>query len=148
LQAIGKATELMFPRSGTAAHATFEKLLQEVTEPYRSEAQDPFILAGPEFVVSEEHIRPLAMALHELGTNAVKYGALSVPEGTVSVTWKVLDEDTIEIEWQEEGGPPVTEPSEKGLGSELLSRLLFRAPDTIQVTYEPAGVVCRIVLRR
>ncbi|WP_395673821.1 sensor histidine kinase [Phenylobacterium sp.] len=86
---------------------------------------------------------PLVLALHELATNATKYGALSNSDGCVRVTWRV-EGDRCRIRWTEEGGPPVEPPTRRGLGA----RLLRRQPglDQVSVDYAPDGVVCEIVI--
>jgi two-component sensor histidine kinase len=65
----------------------------------------------------------LSLMLHELATNAAKYGALSVPEGRVTLSWAVKGA-MLSLEWRESGGPAVKEPASKGLGSRLLDRML------------------------
>jgi two-component sensor histidine kinase len=88
----------------------------------------------------------LAMALHELATNAVKYGALSVPEGRVALTWTVADDEdglALEFTWRETHGPEVAAPVRKGFGSRLLERgLAAELNGTVRVDYRPSGLVC------
>jgi two-component sensor histidine kinase len=87
---------------------------------------------------------PLALVLHELATNASKYGALSVPGGWVEVRWRVRLEDPSEatIEWSEHGGPPVNPPTRRGLGSRLLRG--GSGISSIKIDFDPKGVRCRI----
>jgi two-component sensor histidine kinase len=145
LAAIGKATDLMFPRDASAQPATILDLLQDLTAPYRSADHDPFHFHGPD-IVMDSQARNLAMAFHELITNALKYGSLSVPEGRVSVEWHRTGEGTFEITWQEAGGPAVAAPSSYGLGSTLLTRLLFPPPDQVTVEYAASGVTAHFKL--
>ena len=87
------------------------------------------------------------MALHELGTNAVKYGALSTDEGRVAIAWSVRREaDTrLALCWSESGGPVVKTPTRTGFGSRLIERSLARElAGEVQLSYEPSGVVCTI----
>jgi chemotaxis family two-component system sensor kinase Cph1 len=80
------------------------------------------------------------LALHELATNATKYGALSCPEGRVSVQWDV-EESKFRLEWQESGGPPVAPPVQKGFGSRLLEELVIRdLGGHAKLDYDGAGV--------
>ena len=86
----------------------------------------------------------LSMALHELATNAIKYGALSVPSGTVSVEWSIEGEGAdrrLLFAWTERGGPPVTAPVRTGFGTRMIERVLGRhvRGDTA-IRYEPDGV--------
>ena len=87
------------------------------------------------------------MALHELGTNAVKYGALCQEGGTVEIGWRVSrgDETRLSLRWTERGGPPVVPPTRTGFGSRLIERSLARElAGEVTLTYEPGGVVCTI----
>jgi two-component sensor histidine kinase len=84
------------------------------------------------------------MALHELGTNAVKYGALSVPEGRLAIDWHA-DVDRLHLDWREYGGPPVAMPEHRGFGVRMIERAL--ASDLggrVKVDFDSAGVHCAI----
>jgi two-component sensor histidine kinase len=87
--------------------------------------------------------------MHELATNAVKYGALSQDEGRITVQWRVLESAgtrRLELEWRESGGPPVTAPSHRGFGSRLIERSLSRElHGDVKLDFEPAGLVCHII---
>ena len=86
----------------------------------------------------------LAMALHELCTNAVKYGALSRPEGEVTLTWETVD-GRLHLVWAEQGGPPVAPPSRRGFGTRMIERALASDVDgRAELEFRPEGVVCRI----
>ena len=100
--------------------------------------------SGPPCRVGREAGNPLMMALHELATNAVKYGALSVDEGRVVLEWRLSGDDIV-LEWQESGGPLVRPPTARGLGSRILSAQggLRRA----EVDYRPSGVRCELVVK-
>ena len=97
--------------------------------------------------VSPKHALALSLALHELATNATKYGALSCPEGRVSVQWGV-QEGMLHLDWEESGGPPVAPPTQKGFGSRLLEELVVRdlGGDT-KLNYDVSGVRCSITAR-
>jgi two-component sensor histidine kinase len=85
------------------------------------------------------------MALHELMTNAVKYGALSVPAGSVAIRWTVRAGKDLVLRWEEKNGPRVAPPSRKGFGSRLIERsLAAELRGEVQLCHEPAGVVCTI----
>lgn len=136
----------MFPRDSNAQGATIRALLQDLTAPYRSSDHDPFDFEGPDILI-DGLARNLAMAFHELITNALKYGSLSVPEGRVLVTWGRTADGSIEIDWKERFGPSVTQPTTHGLGSSLLTQLLFPPPNRVTVQYEASGVAARFLLR-
>lgn len=85
--------------------------------------EDRFDLSGPPVEVGSRATLACSLLLHELATNAVKYGALSVPDGKVAVAWKLQDEgagDNLHLSWRERGGPPAIRPTRKGFGSRII----------------------------
>lgn len=99
---------------------------------------------GPRIRLQPRTAVTMAMALHELCTNATKYGALSVPEGRVSVTWRVEDY-TLLIRWEETGGPPVAPPRKRGFGSRMIERALASDMHAqVKLDYRPEGLVCTV----
>ncbi|WP_244913944.1 sensor histidine kinase, partial [Methylobacterium frigidaeris] len=108
-------------------------------------APSRFAIGGPTLLLPPRIALSIAMALHELATNAVKYGALSVPAGQVTLSWSVA-EGRLALRWQERGGPPVVPPTRTGFGSRLIERSLARELDgTVSLSFPPEGVVCTIV---
>lgn len=107
-----------------------------------------FDLVGPDTRLHPKVAVTLALALHELMTNAAKYGALSVPEGRVAVHWtltRIGAGEQLDMTWTETGGPAVTEPTRKGFGSRLIERQLPMEFDgTAVIAYPPTGVVCTL----
>ncbi|MDB5701375.1 MAG: hypothetical protein JWL66_1574 [Sphingomonadales bacterium] len=103
------------------------------------------------FAIEGEHVRldpgaalSIAMAVHELCTNAAKYGALSTKEGRIGIIW-ALEHERLKLTWTESGGPPVTPPKSKGFGSRLIEQALARElRGKVSMTYEPSGVICTI----
>jgi two-component sensor histidine kinase len=86
----------------------------------------------------------LSMALHELGTNALKYGALSREGGTVAVTWTTGD-GRFRLRWEEKDGPPVAPPAQRGFGSRMIERgLAAELQGEVRIDWRPEGVVCTI----
>jgi two-component system CheB/CheR fusion protein len=102
---------------------------------------------GPDVTLDPSLAVPLGLALHELATNATKYGALSKPGGTVELSWtvkRVGSGDHLALTWRERGGPIVTAPVRRGFGTSLIERGL---PDAqIERSFEPEGLICRIEL--
>lgn len=101
--------------------------------------------AGPHLLVSPKSSVALVMALHELTTNAVKYGALSVPSGNVSVNWEGRANDRFQLVWREVGGPDVALPERRGFGVRMIERAL--ASDLggiVHIDFAAGGVVCTI----
>ncbi|TXN23442.1 PAS domain S-box protein [Methylobacterium sp. WL9] len=106
-----------------------------------------FSVSGPPLRLPPRLALSIAMALHELGTNAVKYGALSNEGGRVRISWTVTRgaELRLGLRWSESGGPPVKRPTRTGFGSRLIERSLARELEgEVALLYEPGGVVCTI----
>jgi PAS domain S-box-containing protein len=102
-------------------------------------------LEGPAIRLPARAAGPLTMTVHELVTNAVKYGALSVPTGQLSIEWDHHDENGVMITWTETNGPMIQETPAPGLGSQLIHGLVeHELNGRVHVAYRPSGVVCRI----
>jgi len=106
-------------------------------------------LAGPDVTLSPQVATSVAMIVHELATNAIKYGALSVPDGRVSVTWRAEAKNgskIIGLDWSESGGPPVGQPARSGFGTRLIKRgISADQRSSVTIDYAPRGLECRIV---
>jgi light-regulated signal transduction histidine kinase (bacteriophytochrome)/CheY-like chemotaxis protein len=115
-------------------------LLQAELRPYGSHAA-AVSLEGPAVWVDTTAFTVLALVFHELATNAVKYGALSRPEGRLSVHWSVDAAGDCRLEWRESGGPPVTAPSRRGFGSTLIGRSIpHDLGGEADIVYHPEGL--------
>ena len=142
LMSMARTTELLTRSHGTAASLT--AIVQRAVEPFSEADARRFSLSGPEANVPAKMSVALGMALHELCTNAMKYGALSTPTGRVDVSWAV-DNGRLDLLWREQGGPPVVEPRTTGFGSRLLrGSLLTPHEGTVALHFKPEGVECRI----
>jgi two-component sensor histidine kinase len=102
-------------------------------------------LSGPELELPARHAVAIGMVLHELTTNAAKYGALSTPEGRVAVTWTIMlgrdSPRTLTLNWQEMDGPPVSPPSREGFGSRLIRRTMEgELSGRVAFDFGPAGL--------
>lgn len=114
--------------------------------PFVDEDDARFRLSGPDVSLHAKAALSLAMALHELCTNAAKYGALSTATGQISLSWTMMEGRQLALTWRESGGPAVALPSSKGFGSRMIERAL--AADlgaTVQFDYAPDGLVCTII---
>lgn len=101
-------------------------------------------LDGPQIVLQPKAAITLTLAVHELATNAIKYGALSVDSGHVDIRWHV-DKDRLFVQWQEEGGPVVEEPKKRGFGTLMVERALAREfGGSAKIRFQPGGVICVI----
>jgi two-component sensor histidine kinase len=136
LDALTKSNELL--RFGVLDSCELDELVRIALRPFPASQID---CSGPPRRVAKEAVTPLTMAIHELGTNASKYGALSCPDGRVNISWSAND-TRIKIEWTESGGPPVTPPRRFGVGTRLLKP--YGALKQVDLAYEPTGVRCRI----
>jgi PAS domain S-box-containing protein len=104
---------------------------------------------GPTICLTAAATQTMAMVLHELATNAVKYGALSTPQGRVSVRWYQLPNGEVpaklRLEWQEAGGPAVGTPAKPGFGTSVIRDLIpYELGGTVELTFNPHGVCCSI----
>jgi PAS domain S-box-containing protein len=101
-------------------------------------------LEGPRVVLPAEYAVPIGLALHELATNAAKYGALSTPHGYISLKWTAsrtpAGTETLDLSWREMNGPPVATPVRRGFGSTLIDHCV--PGSQVSRRYEPAGLVC------
>jgi PAS domain S-box-containing protein len=133
------------------AGADFRQLLMGVLSPHDRQPS-PFTLEGPDLRLHPSQAVSIALALHELTTNAIKYGALSTGDGGVQVTWNTahngLGARFLTLLWREHGGPPVAIPSRTGFGSTLI-RQTFANQDGAQarIEFKPEGIECSMVLR-
>jgi two-component sensor histidine kinase len=98
-------------------------------------------LAGPDMMLKPEAAQNLGLALHELSTNAAKYGGLSDEDGRVEIRWDLAD-DRFRISWQEIGGPTVSAPSREGFGHKVVTRIVTLALEgKVELKFEPSGLV-------
>ena len=90
------------------------------------------------------------MAVHELATNAVKHGALSSPNGSLSITWRIAPApapEQLELTWAERGGPKVEQPTWRGFGSRLIEQTIFTdLQGTVESAFDAHGFTCRIAI--
>lgn len=118
------------------------------------EAGDRLLVNGEDFMLKAEAVQNLGLVLHELATNSVKYGALSVPHGRVRISWDDVAPDDdgepkIRLVWEESRGPLVTEPSRKGFGTTIIQRHAVAAfGGQVDVEFRPEGLVWRLTAPR
>ena len=97
---------------------------------------------GPPVIANSTFAQMFAMVVHELATNATKYGALSVEGGRIAISWAVRD-DTFAFAWKEQGGPPATLPVSRGFGTQVITSALDGEP---QITYDGDGFAYAITV--
>jgi two-component system CheB/CheR fusion protein len=133
------------PESGV----DLEYLVVEELHAYNAREGERVDVSGPTVRLQPKAAETIALAIHELATNAIKYGALSEPSGRIEIVWRIESADPVELvfEWRENGGPSVAPPQRKGFGTELLERTLaFELNGRTTLTFSPSGVHCRIVV--
>lgn len=112
--------------------------------PYGGDIGDAVTMAGPDLVLPPSDALAVGLGLHELATNAAKFGALSVPDGRLLITWSIVNETHVELVWQECDGPPVVAPSRRGFGSDLIERILaHELGNPVVLEFAPDGLRCR-----
>ncbi len=125
-----------------------DDLVAVVLAPYGGVTDPRFHIHGPELRLSPKAAQTMSMGLHELATNALKHGAMSKAEGSITIDWLITGEDAprLRLTWAEQGGPAVKPPSRQGFGSWLMQRGLPNdLAGTVQLNFEnPAGLVCVI----
>ncbi|WP_068090041.1 sensor histidine kinase [Novosphingobium rosa] len=143
LAALSHAHELIAKRQDDRVN--IDGLLQTCLAPYCPPGQSRIRMAGPRLALSPALAVNLALGINELATSATKYGALSVDGGLVRITWSLTNDSMLSLTWVERGGPTVTPPSRKGFGTKLIQTGLHAQPDgKVDISFEPAGVVCTI----
>ena len=123
--------------------ATVREILADKIEPFGPER---VTLSGPHIVLQSSQAQSLSIVIHELATNAAKYGSLSHDGGTLNVRWQARDQN-LNIDWIEEGGPELRgEPERMGFGTTLIRSLTRSMGGTITKTWEPQGMTAKLTL--
>jgi PAS domain S-box-containing protein len=144
LHALGEAHEVLATKNWD--RAPLSEVVSRALQPFLAKQENRFVADGPMVWVPANTSLGLTLCLHELATNAVKYGALSNGTGQVHVLWRVVDEADgrkLHLNWEETGGPPVAAPASKGFGS-LLIQATGEADSRIE--FKPEGVRCLLEL--
>lgn len=106
---------------------------------------EQFRLSGPAVMLSPKRAVNLSLGLHELATNALKYGALSIPGGRVLIDWELAPDGDFALTWTEVDGPPVEPPRRRGFGSRMIERgLAAEMGGKVELYFAPAGLICVI----
>ncbi|WP_394999815.1 HWE histidine kinase domain-containing protein [Sphingomonas sp.] len=138
LGAIGRTVDLMLLDDWSGAD--LGDLLKAELAPYRDYRGENYRLSGPEVKIPPQWALSLTLALHELATNASKYGALSRPSGVVQIEWRISQQpkgSMLQLDWVESGGPLVNPPDRRGFGSDLIERCMGRSKT--RLSYNPSG---------
>lgn len=125
--------------------ADLARVITDETEPYQRPGQ--VRIDGPPVSLAPDAVQPISLLVHELATNAVKYGALSVEQGQVKVAWRTTPDHELELTWVETGGPAVTAPVGRGFGSTLVSEVTTRQlGGRMDIDWNAEGMNLRVLL--
>jgi two-component sensor histidine kinase/DNA-binding NarL/FixJ family response regulator len=140
LVALGRAHDLLL--QARWANADLSNTIRGATKPYDGEGAGRFSTSGPDIKITSAAVIALAMTLNELCTNTTKFGALSVPAGSIDIAWKINKETRrLVLTWSEKGGPPVSAPSRESFGTRLIGSLGHQLKGEVRLAYEPTGFV-------
>jgi len=148
LKALATAHKILMKTNWTSVH--LNELLDTVLAPFRSPGEERIRLNGPQILLPVDAVVPLSMAFHELTTNALKYGALSVDGGRVDIRWQLVNrnDQMVELLWQEIGGPTVERARTSGFGTLLIDRALKHDLDAnTEIVFDPQGLRCVVKFR-
>ena len=147
LQALVRGHDLLTRKNWEKADLA--EIAEAAMAPAREDNGHRVALSGPAIELPPGEAVPIAMILHELCTNALKYGALSNDTGRVAIDWTTQDEPLatrIRLTWREDGGPAVEPPQRSGFGSRLIANLTRQMNGKVDVGYSPGGLICTIDL--
>jgi PAS domain S-box-containing protein len=158
LDALVRANDLIRPgmigpgEESRAEGTTMEILLRTVLLPYVDEARaqnrECIILNGPPLPIGKNAVTSLALILHEIATNAAKYGALSAPDGRIRVDWTIREQHDLYLRWEESDGPVIVEPPrDQGFGSNLVKRSVTgQLQGNIEYDWRPEGLTVHVTV--
>lgn len=139
--ALAKTHTLLATKRWNAS--TLHELILQQLEPYTRERADRVRIEGPKLLVNPKQALTFSLVMHELTANAAKYGALSVPGGRVEIGWEIGPERRLRLGWRDVGGPPVTPPTARGFGSQLIEfNIAHEFGGEARLDYRPEGVEC------
>lgn len=142
IQALGRAHSLLAENRWQGA--ALRLLIEEELAPFQPDEGRTAIL-GADVVLVPSAAQTMAMVLHELATNAAKYGALSVPGGRIAVEWEFDNGRGLTLQWSETGGPPVQRPEHQGFGLRLISQSIsYQLRGDVALAWRPEGLLCTV----
>jgi two-component sensor histidine kinase len=140
----GLAASTSLIANGQARGASLRPLIERQLEPFIDLRSAQIELDGPEIELTADAAQAVGLALHELATNALKHGALSVPHGTVEIAWDA-DAEHFELSWRERNGPFVHPPEREGFGTTVMTQMVSQSVNgTATLTFPPEGLCWRL----
>jgi PAS domain S-box-containing protein len=124
--------------------AELHDLVTKELAPYRKGDGTRVAIEGPAFALEPDTAQTIAVVVHELTTNAIKYGALSVIEGRIVVSWTLNNSGRLVLRWTETGGPAVSTPMREGVGTRVIASMIKQAGGEIRSDWHPTGLLCEI----
>jgi PAS domain S-box-containing protein len=115
--------------------------------PYSEVHGKRVFIDGPQILLKSDAAQAIAVTLHELATNAAKYGALSTPYGQVCLEWSHAADGQLRLRWLERNGPAVQEPTRKGVGGRIIEQMIAQQRGKVRFDWRNDGLVCEIILR-
>jgi PAS domain S-box-containing protein len=145
IQALANAHSLFAQSRWTGAD--LRSLVTQELMPYRLDGVERALIDGPSIMLETTTAQTIAVALHELATNAAKYGALSVPAGRIHVAWSRAADGELTLHWAEVGGPSVKPPTRQGFGTRVMNGMIRgQLKGEMRLDWRPDGLMCEIVL--
>ena len=128
--------------------ASIRQLITVEMEPFVDDMASRLRMGGPVVLLDSSAVLALGLTIHELATNSVKYGALSIPTGRIEVSWHARgegDQTSVDMEWKEVGGQPVLPPRRRGFGSRLIEgSVAGTLGGSVKIEYDPGGIIARL----
>ena len=125
--------------------AELSAVAKQELAPFTQEAR--VRLGGPEVLLEPTTAQAIAVILHELATNAAKYGALSIANGSVALKWSHEPDGRLILHWTEKGGPPVKAPNRQGFGGRVMERMIADLRGEMRFDWQSKGLACEISLQ-
>ena len=135
LAALARAHDLLTRSSWE--NATIGSTIRSAIEPF-DQGNGRFVISGEDIRITSSSVIAFAMTLNELCTNTTKFGALSLPDGQVHLSWRI-EEERFQLDWVESGGPEVMEPTRKGFGTRMITSLGQQLKGQVELDYRPDG---------
>jgi PAS domain S-box-containing protein len=127
--------------------AELSTIARQELAPYSKTGETRVRIGGPEVLLEPNAAQAIAVTLHELATNAAKYGSLSVSNGQIELNWSHQDDGRLNLRWTEMGGPPVRAPTRRGFGGRIIEQMISQLKGEMRLDWRAEGLVCEITLR-
>lgn len=125
--------------------ASLENIIQQELAPYCGDDKSRALISGPSHTLGPKAAQAIAVVIHELTTNAAKYGALSIPGGLIRIEWSVKSNQDLTIRWTESGGPELVPPLRKGFGTRAIEMMIKnQLYGDVHLNWHSAGLICDI----